>query len=54
MLISLHNNVQIANYNEQTVTSMQRSGLLLAGCSNAWKGKVPADREDGVLTASEI
>ena len=36
------------------ISSMQRSGLLLAGCEPAWNGNVQFNREDGVLTASEI
>ena len=42
------------NSDEYIVPSMQRSGLLLAGCANAWNGKPTAGPEDGVLTASEI
>ena len=34
---------------------MFRSGLVLAGGNHAWKGKsIPANREDGILTAYEI
>lgn len=36
------------------IPSMQRSGLLMAGCSSAWKGESFNGEEDGVLTASEI
>ena len=34
---------------------MIRSGLILVGANYAWKGgKVPEDKEDGILTAYEI
>lgn len=34
---------------------LQRSGLLLAGANNAWKGRsLPPEIEDGILTAYEI
>ena len=36
------------------ITPLQRSGLLMAGCSEAWNGRLQYDHEDGVLTASEI
>ena len=37
------------------VSSLQRSGLLLAGGNKAWKGEnVPKGVEDGVLTSAEI
>lgn len=40
--------------NEVIIPSMQRSGLLLAGCADAYMGKPISKSEDGVLTASEI
>ena len=43
-----------SNESNRPVSSMQRSGLLLAGCNDAWEGNIPMGREDGVLTASEI
>lgn len=40
--------------NEVIIPSMQRSGLLLSGCADAYMGKPISKSEDGVLTASEI
>lgn len=36
------------------VSTLQRSGLLMAGSEPAWNGKTIENHEDGVLTASEI
>ena len=36
------------------VHPMSRSGLLMAGCNDAWNGLFSHSGEDGVLTASEI
>ena len=36
------------------VLPMRRSGLLMAGCNDAWNGAIIRNGEDGVLTASEI
>ena len=44
----------IGEFNEQG-QAMLRSGLLMAGASNAWNlGVVSRDAEDGILTADEI
>lgn len=32
---------------------LNRSGLLFAGGNQSWQGKIPEDREDGILTAFE-
>lgn len=42
------------NNGEDEILAMQRSGLLFAGSNEAWSGKIPTEREDGVLTAWEI
>lgn len=39
---------------QDVIAPLQRSGLLLASCSDAWNGVIIKGREDGVLTASEI
>ena len=49
---------RIAYYDEMsssgTVSPLHRSGLLMAGCKDAWNGLINAGHEDGVLTANEI
>ena len=59
--LSTKQNQRIANekgiYNSFTVQQnpMFRSGIVLAGGNHAWKGgKIPENREDGILTAYEI
>lgn len=34
--------------------SMQLSGILFAGANNSWRGNIPQNAEDGILTADEI
>lgn len=43
-----------ATSNSNMNLSMQLSGLLFAGANNSWKGNIPQNAEDGILTADEI